>query len=126
MKQLYKCDGCGTLYPKKQLKTDIELDSDFLELGAILPTGRCPNEDCDGHCYPLVLDMASRKVVTAMCDVWDALSDILYQDGDGEYAFELPDPLRKRAVKATNKLYSALSPALLEAITVKPKGGDPR
>ena len=110
MKLLFKCDNCDHIMPKKDMEDVGEMDADMLTPGSILPSGRCPKPDCGAGCYPLVLDLASRKVLKAIHSVWDALSAIIEEEPVGK---RIPvDELHKNALKAIKKLRKALPVAL--------------
>ena len=109
MKLLFKCDNCNHVMEKKQMEDVGELDADMLYPGAIIPSGRCPKKDCGAGCYPLVLDLTSRKVLKAIHAVWDALSDFVE-----EPAIPGNTHMQKAGVKAIAKLQKALPVALHE------------
>ena len=105
MKRLFKCDDCGLVMPEKAMEDVGDLDVDFLYPGAIIPSGRCPKGECGAGCYPLLLDLANRKVLKAIQAAWDALSDMVEEPiGPRKSSGEL----EKACSKAIEKLSKAI------------------
>lgn len=117
MKALYKCKQCQRCWSRRELRAGkFNLDyygshdvPRWIKPGFAIPFGLCPT--CQGHCFPLVQDLAQRKVLTAIAAMWDAASDII-ETTDETGMLLITEAQRKQTRSALLKLLKALSPSV--------------